>query len=184
MRPVVLSGCSGGGKSTLIDALAARGFPTVAEPGRRIVREGLSWARDPLRFARRLVEVARLDLATVGSVAGPVFFDRGLIDAAVALEHEGGPRAVETMGRQCFDATVFMVPPWPALYRTDAERTHGFDAALDEYRRLTASYPTLGYRPIPLPHGTVDARIELILRALNLDDGQKGSHFDFSLNRI
>ena len=35
----VLSGCSGGGKSTLLAALARRGFATVEEPGRRIVAE-------------------------------------------------------------------------------------------------------------------------------------------------
>ena len=36
-RHVILSGCSGGGKSTLLADLAGRGFGTVSEPGRRIV---------------------------------------------------------------------------------------------------------------------------------------------------
>ena len=40
-RFVILSGCSGGGKSTLLDELARRGHAVVAEPGRRIVAEQL-----------------------------------------------------------------------------------------------------------------------------------------------
>ena len=36
-RHVVLSGCSGGGKSALLAELSSRGFETVEEPGRRIV---------------------------------------------------------------------------------------------------------------------------------------------------
>jgi predicted ATPase len=38
---VVISGCSGGGKSTLLAELAQRGYGVVEEPGRRIVREEL-----------------------------------------------------------------------------------------------------------------------------------------------
>lgn len=38
-RHVVLSGCSGGGKSTLLSALGRRGWVVVPEPGRRIVEE-------------------------------------------------------------------------------------------------------------------------------------------------
>jgi hypothetical protein len=36
---VVISGCSGGGKSTLLDELGRRRYAVVAEPGRRIVQE-------------------------------------------------------------------------------------------------------------------------------------------------
>ncbi|MBN9554045.1 MAG: AAA family ATPase, partial [Alphaproteobacteria bacterium] len=35
---IAISGCSGGGKSTLLDALRQRGFTVVEEPGRRVVR--------------------------------------------------------------------------------------------------------------------------------------------------
>jgi len=66
-RAVVLSGCSGGGKSTLLQQLRALGFHTVDEPGRRIVRaqqqEGgtaLPWV-DASAFARSCIDVARAD---------------------------------------------------------------------------------------------------------------------------
>ena len=39
-RFVVISGCSGGGKSTLLSELGRRGYGTVEEPGRRITAPG------------------------------------------------------------------------------------------------------------------------------------------------
>ena len=38
---VTISGCSGGGKSTLLSELRRRGFATIDEPGRRIVADEL-----------------------------------------------------------------------------------------------------------------------------------------------
>ena len=68
-RFVVISGCSGGGKSTLLRELARRGHPVVDEPGRRIVKEelegkgsALPWVNG-VAFARRAVELALADRA-------------------------------------------------------------------------------------------------------------------------
>ena len=36
---VILTGCSGGGKSTLLAELAKRGYNHIPEPGRQIVKE-------------------------------------------------------------------------------------------------------------------------------------------------
>ena len=68
-RFVVISGCSGGGKSTLLGEFARRGHAVVDEPGRRIVREeierngtALPWV-DGAAFARRAVDMALADRA-------------------------------------------------------------------------------------------------------------------------
>ena len=95
-RFVTISGCSGGGKSTLLAELAQRGHAVVEEPGRRIVREELAgegaalpWV-DGVAFARRAVAMALRDRAMASTTQGWVFFDRGLVDAAAALEHLAG----------------------------------------------------------------------------------------------
>src|SRR5690349_6338919 len=44
-RHVVISGCSGGGKSAQLDELAARGYRTFPEPGREIIKEQTSIGR-------------------------------------------------------------------------------------------------------------------------------------------
>jgi predicted ATPase len=61
---------------------------------------------------------------------------------------------------------VFLTPPWPEIYATDAERRHGFDAALAEYSRLLAAYPALGYEVIVLPKVSITERADFVLEAL------------------
>ncbi|HVJ02890.1 MAG TPA: AAA family ATPase [Sphingomonas sp.] len=181
-RFVVVSGCSGGGKSTLIEALAARGFATVSEPGRRIVQEelqgdgaALPWV-DPAAFARRAVAMASEDLVAAAAQPGWVFFDRGLVDAAVALEHAGGIPLATTLGaRRCYHGHVFLTPPWPELFESDGERRHGFDAAKAEYARLAAAYPALGYLVHLLPQVDVTARAEWLLTVLDAADQPQSS---------
>ena len=102
---VVISGCSGGGKSALLAELGRRGYPTVEEPGRRIVREellgkgqALPWV-DGTAFARCAVALALADRAPVRGNGGWVFFDRGLIDAAAGLQHLTGEPVLTTIGQ-------------------------------------------------------------------------------------
>ncbi|MDQ1079405.1 AAA family ATPase [Pseudoroseomonas cervicalis] len=172
-RFVVLSGCSGGGKSTLLAELARRGHAVVAEPGRRIVQAelqgrgaALPWV-DLAAFARRAIDLALADRAAMRGQPGWVFFDRGLVDAAAALEHATGEPALERLGRaHRYHGTVFLTPPWPALYAEDAERRHGLAEAMEEHARLQRAYARLGYRLLALPRTGVAARAEALLRAL------------------
>ena len=56
---VVLSGCSGGGKSSLLSELARRGYAVVEESGRQIVREQTYLGGDifPWTKPRKFVEL-------------------------------------------------------------------------------------------------------------------------------
>ena len=174
-RFVVISGCSGGGKSTLLAELRRRGHAVVEEPGRRIVREeragdgaALPWI-DPAAFARRAVAMALEDRANAPA-NGWVFFDRGLIDAAAALEHATGEAALERLGRaHRYHRWVFLTPPWPEIYVNDPERPHGFEAAVAEYERLVAGYTALDYALVILPKAAVSARADFVLEALGAE---------------
>ena len=82
-RFVVISGCSSGGKSTLIAELAKRRYAVVDEPGRRIVKEELArggsalpWV-DRVAFARRAIAIALADRAVAGSLDGWVSSTEG-----------------------------------------------------------------------------------------------------------
>jgi predicted ATPase len=171
---VVISGCSGGGKSTLLAELARRGHRVVEEPGRRIVAEELAcggtalpWT-DPVAFARRAVAMSLADREAVARAQGPVFFDRGLVDAAMALGHlTGDQEAADALCRRHrYGRTVFLAPPWPEIYGTDHERRHGLNAAVAEYDRLALGYPRLGYRVHVLPKTDVQARADFVLASL------------------
>jgi predicted ATPase len=110
------------------------------------------------------------DIAAAAAHRGWVFFDRGLIDAAVALAHLGGEGAPITIGAQRFCSRVFLAPPWRNIYVSDDERPHGFAAATEEYERLRDAYPALGYEVIILPKIDVEARADFILRSLEVQD--------------
>jgi predicted ATPase len=170
---VIISGCSGGGKSTLLAELARRGHNIVPEPGRRIVQrelarggDALPW-RDIEAFARRAIELSLQDLAEASGNRGWTFFDRGLIDAAAALQaYDGGAALTEFASRHRFNQWVFLAPPWPEIHATDHERRHDFEEARREYERLEQVYPSLGYDVILLPKCAIAERADFVLRAL------------------
>lgn len=172
---VVISGCSGGGKSTLLEVLAERGHAVVDEPGRRIVADqlknsgsALPWV-DLEAFARKAISLAEQDRALAESNNSPwTFFDRGLVDAFAALAHATGDMAAtrHLAWQHRYHSTVFMTPPWREIYHPDAERQHLFPAAEEEYERLLALYPQLGYRTVILPKVSPQARADFLLQRL------------------
>lgn len=174
-RLVLLSGCSGGGKSSLLAELARRGHAVWEEPGRQLVREQLFIGGDALpwqdlgkfveltisRSINHLIEAARRE-----SLA---FFDRGIVDQISGLAHGDLPVPAHFKAaaeRFRYRETVFMVPPWREIYRTDAERRHGFEKAEASYMALLKNYESYGYRPVVLPKADVEARADFILDAL------------------
>lgn len=148
----------------------------VEEPGRRIVAselEGdgaaLPWV-DGVAFARRAIALSLADRAAAEHLPGWVFFDRGLIDAAAALQHLTGEPAVDDLCRtHRYNRRVFLTPPWPEIYVADRERRHGLAEAIAEYDRLRVVYPSLGYEVCILPKLSVAERADLVLAMLRGD---------------
>ncbi|MFD2112160.1 AAA family ATPase [Thiorhodococcus fuscus] len=174
MQPqVVISGCSGGGKSTLLVELQRRGHVTVAEPGRRIIAEqirqggdAVPWA-DMAAFLREALRVAAADLEDVAGIAAPAFFDRGLIDAAAGLQRLCRVPLSQSLGEsRPYGRLVFLAPPWPEIYRADEERRHGLSEAAAEYAHLDATYRALGYEVRLLPRTGVAERADCVLEAI------------------
>ena len=170
---VVISGCSSGGKSTLLAELGRRGHAVVEEPGRRIVQQelqsggpALPWV-DAEAFLRRAMAIAFGDRAAVAGRSGWVFFDRGLIDAAAGVELlTGEPALAPLRAAHRYHKRVFLAPPWPEIYVTDAERRHGLAEAEAEYERLLQVYPALGYELVILPKVSVSERADFVERVL------------------
>lgn len=170
-RLVVISGCSGGGKSTLLGELAQRGHAVFPEPGRQIVREqtliggdALPWM-DMDGFVAQCVARAIHFHTQARPEAGPVFFDRSLIDAVAAFE--AGGRALPASYRNAVElcryaSVVFLAPPWENLFTSDNERRHAFPDAVSEYERLLRAYTAYGYEPVILPKASVTERIEFV----------------------
>ncbi len=143
----------------------------MPEPGRRIVEEeqsgaglALPWV-DLAAFARRAIDLASEDQRHVGDEADWVFFDRGLVDAAVALQHATGHAAADVLATyERYHPSVFLTPPWPEIYVKDRERQHDLTEAIAEYDRLLIAYRELGYETVVLPKVGVADRAGFILR--------------------
>lgn len=174
---VVISGCSGGGKSTLLDALRKQGYSVVPEVGRQIVTEqlkisgqALPW-KNPKLFCEILIEksVAAYREANEKNAEGLIFFDRSFLEGVsyfqtlVSEDNSKYDTLIQTLR---FYPKIFMTPPWPEIYRQDAERQHSFEDAVIEYERLMNFYPTCGYQIIVLPKVSVQARVDYILNFL------------------
>lgn len=146
----------------------------VEEPGQRIIREqtrtggqALPWL-DMAAFLRQAIDVALEDYATaLGSDSQWVFFDRGLIDAAAALQVLTGDPVLDTLDlKHRYHSCVFMAPPWPEIYVQNDERRHDMDAALSEFKQLQQTYPTLGYAITLLPKISMVQRADFVVNTM------------------
>jgi predicted ATPase len=162
----------------LLAELARRGYATVEEPGRRIVKEELAkggtalpWT-EPEAFLRRAFDLALADRIEASRAEGWVFFDRGIVDAAAGLERScGGSMSAPLGASHRYHRRVFLTPPWPEIHVTDDERRHGLEEAIAEYEHLRDVIPALGYEVTLLPKVGVAERADFVLAMLE-DGGQ------------
>ena len=168
---VITSG-PGSGKTSIIEALRARGFRCVDEVGRAITQEQLKIGgsamhrADRVTFRELMLSRSIRDYEQVGISSTPVFFDRGipgligycrLIDVPAPLHLW---KAAELFR---YNARVFVTPPWGEIYRNDAERKQDFAEAVATYEVVTASYREAGYALVEIPKLPVEERVDFIL---------------------
>lgn len=167
---IIISGCSGGGKSAILEALRVKGHKVVPEAGRRVAQDenarasgALPWVNMPL-FLERAIEMAARDYETAETQRGPVFFDRSLIDLILAYEHATGrSKYHDYLIKMRYASKVYFTPPWPEIFANDAERRHSLAEAVSEYKRLERGYPNYGYDIQLLPRTSVEVRAQIIL---------------------
>lgn len=174
-RFVVISGCSGGGKSALLAELDARGFRTFPEPGRQIVKEQMAIGGtalpylDDRAFGELCISRTMNRMIEAAQTQDYVFFDRGLIDPIAYFDRAGlavpshWARAAELLR---FNAKAFLVPPWSEIFANDTERKHSFDEALAQYKTLPQTYERFGYTPVIVPKAPIAKRADFILSSL------------------
>jgi predicted ATPase len=149
------------------------GYPIVDESARAIIVErlaaGASRRPGPAEFAR---EILRRDVEKY--VRSPetgewVFFDRGVIEALGMLQEVAPlpPGELSAMLRTyAFHSSVFVLPPWEAIYSQDAERDQTFAEAVRVHAKVTRWYGSCGYTLHEVPRLPVDERAKYVLRVL------------------
>ena len=165
----MLTGGPGGGKTTLLEALARLGYAVTTEAGRALIRAGVP-ASDPVAFAEALLSFETRSYAWALTQPGLVFFDRGMPDLAATWARMGRPVPpnVESAIASCrYAPTVLVAPPWREIYVHDDERTHSWETAVATYEAMVEAYTRYGYDLVPLPLATVEERVAFVLEVVS-----------------
>ena len=175
-RFFVLTGGPGSGKTTLVEALEARGYATTEEAGRGVIREqmqgggdGLPWL-DRERFAGLMFDWELRSYRQAERQDGPVVFDRGLPDTIGYLRLEGleVPAWMEEEAlRLRYNGRVFIAPPWKEIFGADEERRQSWEVAVLTYETMVGTYSDLGYELVELPCTTVERRADFVIAAVD-----------------
>jgi predicted ATPase len=171
-RRIVITGGPGAGKTSLIDALERRGFPRTIEAGRAIIQDqmrtggtALPWD-DREAYAQLMLAWEERSHNAAETLAGPVFFDRGVPDIVGYLRLCGlpVPAPIEAAARRLrYDPLVFIAPPWPEIFTGDAERKQDFAEAVLTHAVMVQVYAELGYTLAELPRASVEDRVDFVL---------------------
>lgn len=168
----IFTGGPGAGKTTLLRALAVRGYATVREVAREILKEQAATGGnathdgDRARYRDLMLERSIADYRTVAETVAPVFLDRAIpeLSGYGNAPGEGDPPALTRAIADCrYAPTVFIFPPWEAIYAHDEERKHSFAHAQEVFATIGATYRRCGYRVAELPKATVEERAAFVL---------------------
>jgi predicted ATPase len=178
---IIISGCSGGGKSTLLSELSNEGYSVVPEVGRELIKEQLAangsiipW-QQPQAFCEMLItrSIAAFHKAkTITNVRDQlIFFDRSFLEGVSyyqSLEIKNSNKYDHYVDELRYYPTIFMAPPWKEIFRQDEERKHSFESAVEEYERLLKFYPKYGYRIVEFPKASLTDRVHFIISSVLL----------------
>jgi predicted ATPase len=168
----ILTGGPGAGKTTVLEALRARGYVCVDEAARAILKEqaaiggNATHDGDQVRYRDLTLERSIAAFEAVAEQSAPVFFDRGIPELARYAVPDDEPtpdHVAEAIERYRYAPVVFIFPPWREIYRHDEERKHSFAHAEWVVGATEAAYRAAGYDLVEVPRVSVDRRADFIL---------------------
>jgi predicted ATPase len=177
---IVISGCSGGGKSTLINELSKMGYVVVHEAATEILNQQLKengqttpW-QNPAGFCKLLIEKSVEDFHRAKAMTdvydNTIFFDRSYLEGIRYY------KKLNTIDLNKYDFfindlryfdTVYLTPPWEEIYCQNETRKYSFIKSVDDFKKVVSFYPKCGYQTTELPKVNARARAQFILSSIN-----------------
>jgi len=170
----IITGGPGGGKTSLLESLAVKGFAVVPETARQIIkdrlRKGMAPRPAPHEFAQQIFETDLSNYISNIKETRIRFFDRSFMDSALMLfqDDQDYYRAIkEHLTTERYNRNVFITPPWREIYINDNERDQTFEDALRIYEQLYQWYDNNGYQLIVLPEESIETRVKIVLEKIS-----------------
>jgi predicted ATPase len=169
---VVIIGGPGTGKTTIIDALLAKGYCCYPEISREVTMEAKKqgveqlFLENPLLFSELLLEGRKKQYDNAQKEPYEVvFLDRGIPDVLAYMHYIGDsyPAFFDLACHNNKYYKIFILPPWEEIYISDEERYENYEQAKLIYTHLKETYEKYGYQLIEVPKDIVDNRIIFIL---------------------
>lgn len=167
----IITGGPGFGKTSIINALEAKGYAVCHENSREVITQQLAiggtilpWM-DLDKFSDIIIE-KRLEAYQRFNGNTPIFYDRGLPDtlAFIYRQNQQPEEKLLTITRtHPYNTKVFITPPWYAIFKNDNERRETFAEAVIVHQYLSKTYADLGYKLIDIPPASVEERVAFIL---------------------
>jgi predicted ATPase len=124
----VITGASGAGKSSLLNALGQRGYSVVPEAALSIVQEqetsggALLPGTNLQAFMNEVVERNIRSYDAARSLPAPVFFDRGILECIghmLLLNLDIDSAYIHASKARRYANPIFVAEPWPEIYVHD-----------------------------------------------------------------
>ena len=176
-KKIVITGGPGTGKTSLISFLEEKGYQCQNEVSRQVTLEAQKkgidqlFLSDPILFSQQLLEGRLKQHQEVSHFKkNLLFYDRGLPDIPAYLNFTkvSYPDSFDTICQTYRYDTVFLLPPWKAIYTQDNERYETFEESKKIHDFLIHSYQKYGYKIIEVPFGTPKERMHFIITYLAL----------------
>lgn len=159
----------------MIDVLAGRGFARSIEAGRGIIQDqvtiggsALPWA-EPRAFAELMLCWEMRSYHMARHHGGLTIFDRGVPDVIgyLRLMKLPVPVHMDNAAKHFrYNRRVFVAPPWPAIFKQDAERKQSLEEAEATYHAMVETYSRYGYELISLPLAPIEDRVQFVIKHL------------------
>jgi predicted ATPase len=170
----VITGGPGGGKTSILNFLASKGYDYVPETAREIIKQRLSQGLpprpDPATFAQQMFSMDFENYTSNADTTSLLFFDRSFMDSAYLLycsDLRAFDQIKTTQLLNRYNQKIFITPPWKEIYSIDAERDQTYEESIEVYNNLLNWYIQYKYDVIIIPKDTIENRANFILEHLS-----------------